>query len=159
MLQKEIFWRQRSKQLWLQAGNTNSKFFHASASARRRQNTVCQLKNSQGDWVNWNTGLDRLNIDYFSDVCQASHVDCLPVSSLIQSQVSVSQNADLLQPISEEEVRCAVFQMHPDKSPGPDGMTPGFFQKSWSTIQRDVCHMVQHFFSTGTLPKDINHTP
>ena len=51
LLQKEIFWRQRSKHLWLQAGDKNSKFFHATASARRHQNTISQLRNLQGDWV------------------------------------------------------------------------------------------------------------
>lgn len=35
--QKEIYWRQCSKQLWLQYGDANTKFFHAYASTRKKK--------------------------------------------------------------------------------------------------------------------------
>uniref|UniRef100_A0A803PXL3 Reverse transcriptase n=1 Tax=Cannabis sativa TaxID=3483 RepID=A0A803PXL3_CANSA len=41
--------------------------------------------------------------------------------------------------------------MHPDKSPGPDGMTPNFFQKGWSIVSQDVVGVVQRFFDSGVL--------
>ncbi|XP_062081094.1 uncharacterized protein LOC133785895 [Humulus lupulus] len=43
LYQKEIFWRQRSKQLWLKAGDLNSKYFHATASARKQQNNIKKI--------------------------------------------------------------------------------------------------------------------
>lgn len=46
--QREIFWRQRSKQLWLQAGDQNSKYFHQFASKRRRNNQIHRLKDEEG---------------------------------------------------------------------------------------------------------------
>lgn len=48
--------------------------------------------------------------------------------------------------------------MHPDKAPGPDGMTPGFFQKYWGTIKADIIHLVHNFFSSGLIPSGLNHT-
>ncbi|XP_060960746.1 uncharacterized protein LOC133031286 [Cannabis sativa] len=51
LLQREIFWKQRSKQLWLREGDSNSKYFHASATSRRRRNSIQKLKDSDGVWV------------------------------------------------------------------------------------------------------------
>ena len=40
----EMDWRQRSRQLWLAAGDANTRFFHQSASGRRRLNCIRRLK-------------------------------------------------------------------------------------------------------------------
>lgn len=53
-------------------------------------------------------------------------------------KLSKQQNYELLSPISENEVKEAVFAMHPDKSPGPDGLNPAFFQTYWSIVGHDV---------------------
>ncbi|XP_062104477.1 uncharacterized protein LOC133815684 [Humulus lupulus] len=63
--QKEVFWRQRSKQFWLKNGDQNSKFFHASASARRKNNFIHKLQRDDGDSTDWDNGLPRLIEDYF----------------------------------------------------------------------------------------------
>lgn len=41
--------------------------------------------------------------------------------------------------------------MHPEKAPGPDGMTPAFFQKHWQNVGEDVYNLTKHFFATGEL--------
>lgn len=37
-----------------------------------------------------------------------------------------------------EEMKNAVFSMHPDKSRGPDGMNPAFYQQFWDVVGKDV---------------------
>uniref|UniRef100_A0A803NLR5 RNase H type-1 domain-containing protein n=1 Tax=Cannabis sativa TaxID=3483 RepID=A0A803NLR5_CANSA len=124
-----------SKQLWLQDGDNNNKFFHASASARRRNNSIKRLKNSSVHWVDWKSGLIDVMINYFINVFASAHTDWREVIAAVQSRVTTAQNEDLLQPVTFEEVRKALFQMHPDKSPRPDGMTPGSFQRCWSVVE------------------------
>lgn len=51
LLQEETYWRQRSKVLWLSDGDRNNKFFHASASARKKKNAINKLKDAHGNWV------------------------------------------------------------------------------------------------------------
>ncbi|XP_060968579.1 uncharacterized protein LOC115710349 [Cannabis sativa] len=72
--------------------------------------------------------------------------------------VDIAQNNDLLQLIQDEEVKQALFQMHPDKAPGPDGMGPGFYQTHWETVGKDVIKFVNDFFITGSFPVGINET-
>lgn len=48
--------------------------------------------------------------------------------------------------------------MHPAKAPGPDGMTPLFFQKYWSLCKHDVIPEILGILNHGRSPRYINHT-
>uniref|UniRef100_A0A803NRR4 Reverse transcriptase domain-containing protein n=1 Tax=Cannabis sativa TaxID=3483 RepID=A0A803NRR4_CANSA len=102
--QREVFWRQRSKQMWLQDGDNNNKFFHASASARRRTNSIQKLKNSAGHLVDWNTGLPDVMKDYFTALFASAQTDWREVTTLVQSRVTTIQNEDLLRTVTHDEV-------------------------------------------------------
>ncbi|KAL8133749.1 hypothetical protein AgCh_008986 [Apium graveolens] len=76
----------------------------------------------------------------------------------IQPSITTELNEELLGPVNEEEVKHALFQMNPDKAPGPDGMTPGFFQKYWSIVGTYVIKIVQDFIDTGQMSEELNET-
>ena len=67
-------------------------------------------------------------------------------------------NHRLLRPVDDLEIKKALFSMHPHKSPGPDGMSPLFFQKCWSIVGMDICIAVKEFFSSSKILKAVNHT-
>ena len=56
----------------------------------------------------------------------------------IPQTITAEMNRKLIRPVSEQEISHAVNSMHPNKSPGPDGMSPIFFQKFWHVIRKDV---------------------
>lgn len=56
------------------------------------------------------------------------------------------------------DVKHALFQMQPSKSPGPDGFTAGFYQKIWHIIGGDMTNMVLDILNNGADPTDINQT-
>ena len=66
-------------------------------------------------------------------------------------------NQSLFKPYIAEEVQRALFQMHPSKSPGPDGMSPFFFQKFWHIVGVDVTNVLFVLHSGHMLHK-MNYT-
>ena len=55
----------------------------------------------------------------------------------ISKSVNDQMNLYLTKPVSEKEIKKALFSMHPSKVLGPDGMSPTFFQKFWHIIARN----------------------
>ena len=72
--------------------------------------------------------------------------------------VTSEMNHDLHRPFSNEEVRVALFQMHPSKAPGPDGMSTLFYQKYWHIVGDDVTHAVLDFLQFGNMLGCIKFT-
>lgn len=149
--EKEIFWRQRSKQLWLASGDKNTKYFHAACTTRKRNNTIQRLRDDTGSWVDWQNGLETLICNYYDGLFTVAPTEVDEIIDCVPSSISHEQNAVLTNEISREEVGDALFQMHPDKAPGPDGMTPTFFQRHWKIVGEDIFNLVRNFFATGDI--------
>lgn len=158
LTQQEVFWKQRSKQLWLREGDKNSKFFHATARARRKNNQVQPLLNERGEQVDWEAGLQDMMVNYFSNLFTATDSSWQAVINCVSNRITNAQNEKLPNHVEEQEVKQAVFHMHADKSPGPDGMSPGFYHKYWSTVGGDIVKMVKRFFETGMFDEQYTDT-
>lgn len=100
--QKEIFWRQRSKQLWLQVGEKNTKYFHASCNKRKRNNHIQKLKNEDGEWVDLNSGLQELIKEYFQQLFTEEQAQGEFFVNCISRSVSEQQNRELLGVVTEK---------------------------------------------------------
>lgn len=57
-----------------------------------------------------------------------------------------------------EEVEAALMQMGPNKAPGEDGFTAGFFQRHWNLLKGKVGAAVVDFLNGGELPDSVNAT-
>ena len=93
-------------------------------------------------------------INYFQDLFTSSNsADFSGVLNAVDHVVTPAMNITLLQRYSSEEVKQALFQMHPSKSPGPDGMPSIFFQKYWHIVGQDVTIAILSVLNFGLLHK------
>ena len=80
------------------------------------------------------------------------------VLQAVQRKVTPHMNESLTHPYIADEVRLALFQMHPSKSPEPDGMSPFFFQKYWHIVGNDVTEAILFVLRSAHMLKKMNHT-
>ena len=76
----------------------------------------------------------------------------------MHSKVSDEDNELLTHPFTKEEFKEAIFSMHPDKSSGPNGLNPAFFQRFWNEIHSDVYSSAFFWLDSSSLPPELNAT-
>lgn len=82
--QEELYWRQRSKANWLSSGDWNTKFFHAFALDRKKQNNVKGIVNSHRNWCPEDNAISNIILDYFSKLFTYLG----PTNSMIEEVIS-----------------------------------------------------------------------
>jgi hypothetical protein len=77
---------------------------------------------------------------------------------LIGTKITQEDNDKLSAPITKEELKAALFQMHPNKAPGPDGFNPAFYQHFWDLCGDDIFAAVKEWLQRGFFPSSLNET-
>lgn len=96
---------------------------------------------------------------YYNSLFSTSYptnLEC--ILSHVSVSINDSINQKLIKDVDDEEIKTAVFDMHPLKAPGADGMTPLFFQTYWNILSKEICDAIKSIFSTGYLLPEWNHT-
>ena len=68
------------------------------------------------------------------------------------------QNENLVLIPTATEIKEAIFSIHADKAPGPDGFSGSFYHTNWDNIGADIVREIQTFFTSDKLPAKINDT-
>lgn len=105
----------------------NYRFFHTTASTRKRMNSITTLQNAQRGWCTTSAEIDGLIYDYFSNLFTTDGCQNDEVLNCVETKITEEQNELLLAPFTASKVKAALFEMHQDKSPRLDGMNPAFY--------------------------------
>ncbi|XP_075507390.1 uncharacterized protein LOC142544216 [Primulina tabacum] len=113
------------------------------------------------DELYWKQHSREIVQNYFSDLFSSSNPseeDRAQILNQVCPMVDDRLNYALRAPFTGIEVRKALFDMHPDKAPGPDGMLVFFFQKFWEVIGEEVTMECLNILNEGASLEDWNAT-
>eukprot|EP00253_Pinus_taeda_P035966 PITA_35966 len=157
--EEEELWRQKSRALWLQAGDKNTRFFHKQAEARKKFKSVKEIHH-QNVVVKEFEEIKRAAHSHFKDLYSAP--DDPPMDpqdypmNMIPQCVQDPINSMLTAPISMNELKNALDSMEPNKAPGPDGFPVRFYLSCWAIIKNDLLRMVKKSQSCTKIGGGIN---
>lgn len=156
---EEAYWRQRSRLLWLRLGDRNSGFFHATTKNRKRANDFSIIEDADGKPVYKEEKIAKVIVQYLNDLFTSTPGEREDIVNIaLQPKVTAEENELLVRIPDPEEIKRAVFSIHADKAPGPDGFSAGFFHSNWESIGEEIILEIQGFFTSGILPARINDT-
>ncbi|XP_057443227.1 uncharacterized protein LOC130735144 [Lotus japonicus] len=156
---EEIWWAQRSRAMWPQQGDKNSKFFHLKASQRKERNWVDSIQDDIGVTHDKEEEIATIMSSFFQNL----FTSCEPIGAaetceVVHNRVSEAMYGLLDDDYTYEEVYEALKQMKPTAAPGPDGLPALFYQKFWPVIGEDIAQLVLEVLNGGMSPERFNHT-
>lgn len=57
-----------------------------------------------------------------------------------------------------EEITKVLLRLNPNKAPGPDGLTSGFYKAAWDIVGSEVISSISQLFTSSYLPTAANST-
>jgi len=157
--EEESFFKQKSRIQWLQLGDKNTKFFHNSLLHRQARNKIHSLMDDAGNIIQDQRELGRMATEYFQNLLSSDHGQLVEdVHLLFSNTISAPSSTALSLPITNEEIKAALFSIPDNKAAGPDGFNGLFFKKSWHIIGVDFTAAVRFFFSYNYMPRCVNAT-
>ncbi|XP_057846007.1 uncharacterized protein LOC131055558 [Cryptomeria japonica] len=128
---EEEFWKQRSRSLWLKAGDINNRFFHMTTMKHKVANRILKLRIG-GTETRKDDEIGKEAMNFFTSLLS---VDCSldghsqsAILENIPSTINEDQNKALVAIPSVEEVKKAVFSFDGNKALSSDGFSLFFFQ-------------------------------
>ncbi|XP_026434041.1 uncharacterized protein LOC113331533 [Papaver somniferum] len=155
---EEDFWRQRGKGDAILLDDRNTTYFHQKANFRRQKTQIESLQNNMGIWLDERRDIKNELLRHFSNMSRTTHPpNSDAFLSNIETCINDQDNSMLIAMPSCDEIKKVVFEMKPWTTPIPDGFPPGSYQLMWDTVGPEVVKMVQSFFHSHYILKQLNH--
>ncbi|XP_074302679.1 uncharacterized protein LOC141634383 [Silene latifolia] len=119
--QNETYWYTRARKCELRDGDKNTSYFHHKAKQRKKRNAIVGIEDANGEWCTEGSAISKVIEDYFEQLfCTSNPSDFDEGLSCIPPVITSDMNQLLDSPLCDEEIKEAMFCMHPNKAPGPD---------------------------------------
>nr|GEY58685.1 RNA-directed DNA polymerase, eukaryota [Tanacetum cinerariifolium] len=137
---------QKAKIKWSIEGDENSRYFHGLIN-KKRSLLIIRGVLVEGRWIDNPKDVKMEFYKHFSERFGKPGNSRDTIQMGYPRTLSLDQQLELENEVSNEEVKKAVWDCGTDKAPGPDGFTLEFYRKFWYLIEGDVCVAVKYFFT------------
>jgi hypothetical protein len=159
---KEVEWHLKSRAIWLDKGDENTKKNHAFAKGRKAINTIWKLQGQGDSPATSFEDLAHLGITHFKTLFKVDPRE--NITDIIKSVlyfpkfVDEDGNRDLFVEFTEGELKETIHSFQKDKIPGPDEWTIEFYVAFFDLIGADLLQVVEESRRNGCLYAPINST-
>lgn len=162
---EESYFKQRSRVNWLKEGDQNTTYFYRIVQSHLSYNTIRSFILPSGVVLTDPLEMSSHAIRHFTNILGPSPLPLLPISShpqwfqgLTPFRCSESQAQAMNSLPSDEEITRVLHKLNPNKAPGPDGLTSGFYKSAWGILGPEVLASIRHFFFCSFMPSSTNST-
>ena len=153
---EEMFWRQRSRKVFLKEGDRNTKFFHMTTLKHRMANIISRLKIEER-FIDNEEIIKREAMDFFSNLLQGDpnldldkqnmFLDCIP------SYFFEDQNNFLTSINSSDDISKVFFSFEGDKAPDLDAFPFFSFISTRTSLVLMFVMGLRNFLALGIFLK------
>jgi hypothetical protein len=162
LAEQEATWRLKSRAIWLEQGDENTKFFHAFSKGQKASNTIWNMKDPEGRTLSTFPELAELGKNHFKTLYKADQREniakIVKLALYYPSFVNEQNNRDLYSEVSASELKETIGSFQKDKIPGPDGWTIEFYLAFFDLLGADLLRVVEETRLNGLIHPPFNTT-
>ena len=102
--------------------------------------------------------MEALISNYFAELFSSSGWDSSDVLMVLQPCFTEAHNEILCKPFTKDDIKEAIFSMHPDKSTDLNGMNLAFSHNFLETVGKVVTSSCLFYMNNCFLPPGLNDT-
>lgn len=160
---EEAYFRQKSRINWLKKGDLNTSYFHRIWKVRTAVNSIRSFLLPKGILLIDPIAMGELAVAHFKSIIAPENTPSTISTpnwfhSLLDFRCTQQQCESLSALPTRETIEKTLLRLNPNKAPGPDGLTSGFYKAAWSIIGVEVTDSIAAFFTSAFLPAALNST-
>eukprot|EP00253_Pinus_taeda_P005038 PITA_05038 len=116
-----------------------------NATARKFRNNVSTILDNEGNLHSTQETIRKAASKHYRDLLSETkgEEDYSDFLQHLPKGITKEMNDNINKEIEEEEIKRAIWNLHPDKAPGPDGFPICFYRMFWNLIKKDLVKMIR----------------
>ncbi|GKV12050.1 hypothetical protein SLEP1_g23252 [Rubroshorea leprosula] len=152
---KERMAQQKSRKTWLVNGDANTKFFHNCVKGKWKTTEMNSIQIKDSQLVDPTIMKEEI-ANFFENMFKEENCKRPKLEGIGFQQITEQDNASLVAPFTENEIKAAVWDCKCSKALSQDRFNFRFVRREWETIKGDMIGFIKEFQEKGKLVRGLN---